>query len=258
MPFETPRQNKEPKNEEKHFPPVYNSYYDVLGIPPYATEFEIKTAHKRKVFKFHTDRPENQGKSHELMVEINNARDILMDPEKRKIYDQRLRSSGIPEPPIMSEAESQRLNQLTRDLIDLEYKYTHPSAEELSGKAQRPAEELFNSIIRILKEIGLIQGMTGKELGQYLSRNLNNIKEKRNQEIKRLRKTEIKKLQDRLAELKRLLLNSQQSLQQTDTVLDRVLNRAYRKQLDEAIKTYREEITMLEDNERYLREITKS
>lgn len=257
MPFETHRQKKERKKEEKQFPPVPRNYYEILGISPDATESEIKSARKKLARKLHPDLPENQGKDQD-MAEINNAADVLSNPERRKFYDQELRSSGTPESPITSEAENQRLNRLARDLMDLEYKYVHTSVEKLSGEKQHKPEEFFTSIIKILQEIAQIRRLRGVEFSQFISRNLNSIREKRNQRIKELQRIELKKVQDRLVELKRLLLNSQQSLQQTDTVLDRVLNRAYRKQLDQEIKAYKEEIEVLEDNERYLAEITKS
>jgi len=72
------------ESEQRQF--FGGSYYDVLGIPRTATEKDIKQAKKRLSLKYHPDinkTPEAQ----EIIRQINNAYDILSDPEKRSVYD---------------------------------------------------------------------------------------------------------------------------------------------------------------------------
>jgi molecular chaperone DnaJ len=62
-------------------------YYEVLGVPRNATHKEIKKAYRRLARKYHPDfnkDPEAQ----EKFKEINEAYQVLSDPEKRKPYDQ--------------------------------------------------------------------------------------------------------------------------------------------------------------------------
>ena len=59
------------------------SHYDVLGVSPNATIEEIKSAYKRKCKEYH---PDVGGCKHEF-VKIQDAYDVLKDPEKRKRYD---------------------------------------------------------------------------------------------------------------------------------------------------------------------------
>lgn len=65
--------------------PVDNKrYYELLGVDPNANETELKKAHRKLALKLHPDK----GGDAERFKEINEAYDVLRDPEKRKIYDQ--------------------------------------------------------------------------------------------------------------------------------------------------------------------------
>ena len=63
-------------------------YYDVLGISKGASDNDIKKAYRKMAMKYHPDRnPENKQESEEKFKEVNEANDILSDPEKRAAYD---------------------------------------------------------------------------------------------------------------------------------------------------------------------------
>jgi molecular chaperone DnaJ len=65
---------------------VKQDYYELLGVPRNATSDEIKKAFRRLAFQCHPDRNKEPG-AEGRFKEINEAFQILSDPEKRSRYD---------------------------------------------------------------------------------------------------------------------------------------------------------------------------
>lgn len=63
-------------------------YYKILGINKNASEQEIKAAYRKLARKYHPDLNPNDKDSKRKFQEINEANEVLSDPEKRKKYDQ--------------------------------------------------------------------------------------------------------------------------------------------------------------------------
>lgn len=71
-------------------------YYEVLGVPRTATQEEIKKAYRELVKKWHPDRHRaNKKEAEERFKEIQEAYEVLSDPEKRAQYD-RFGYVGVP------------------------------------------------------------------------------------------------------------------------------------------------------------------
>ena len=66
----------------------YKDYYKVLGVNRDASEKEIKKAFRRLARQYHPDANPNDPKAEERFKEINEAYEVLSDPEKRRKYDQ--------------------------------------------------------------------------------------------------------------------------------------------------------------------------
>src|SRR5258706_1025780 len=65
----------------------YKDYYKVLGVAKEATTDEIKKAFRKLARKHHPDVNPGDKKAEERFKEINEASEVLSDPEKRKKYD---------------------------------------------------------------------------------------------------------------------------------------------------------------------------
>ena len=63
-------------------------YYEVLGVGKNATDAEIKSAYRKLAKKYHPDLNPGDKEAEEKFKEVNEANDVLSDPEKRKRYDQ--------------------------------------------------------------------------------------------------------------------------------------------------------------------------
>ena len=67
---------------------TYKDYYKVLGVPSTATPEEIKKAYRVLAQKHHPDKTKGDKTSEDKFKEVNEANEVLSDPEKRKKYDQ--------------------------------------------------------------------------------------------------------------------------------------------------------------------------
>jgi DnaJ-class molecular chaperone len=66
----------------------FKDYYKILGVPRDADEKTIKAAYRRLARKYHPDVNRGDPQAEEKFKEINEAYEVLKDPEKRTKYDQ--------------------------------------------------------------------------------------------------------------------------------------------------------------------------
>src|SRR4030042_4748258 len=107
------------------------SLYEALGIPPTASDEEVRAALRRLIRKYYAKTRDGQGNVEEALRFINHASRILSDPDRRIRYNGELArsgevvapalayvaSSGIPPaaegtdvaPPVVGDSDAQRI-----------------------------------------------------------------------------------------------------------------------------------------------------
>jgi curved DNA-binding protein len=66
----------------------FKNYYDILGVAKNASDAEIKTAFRKLARKHHPDIAKDKSGSEIKFKEINEANEVLSDPDKRRKYDE--------------------------------------------------------------------------------------------------------------------------------------------------------------------------
>jgi curved DNA-binding protein len=65
----------------------YKDYYKILGVDRTASSEEIRKAYRRLALKYHPDKNRGDASAEERFKEINEAHEVLSDPEKKRKYD---------------------------------------------------------------------------------------------------------------------------------------------------------------------------
>ncbi|XP_075550331.1 dnaJ homolog subfamily C member 12-like isoform X1 [Dermacentor variabilis] len=72
-------------------------YYEILGCDEISSDEQLLCEYKVKALKFHPDKNPGDPEAAQQFQNIQEARDVLLDPEKRKKYD-KWRKSGLSMP----------------------------------------------------------------------------------------------------------------------------------------------------------------
>jgi curved DNA-binding protein len=69
-------------------PVEFRDYYDVLGVARNATDAEIKQAFRKLARLYHPDVAKDKATAERKFKEVNEANEVLSDPDKRRKYDE--------------------------------------------------------------------------------------------------------------------------------------------------------------------------
>jgi len=114
---------------------LIKDYYQILELPPQADPEAIKKSFRKLAHRFHPDKNQDQPLAAAYYMEIQEAYNVLSDPETRAEYDQERRVSGAfsakctkPVTPQFLLEELQKLNQHLHR-IDI-YRMSHESLSD--------------------------------------------------------------------------------------------------------------------------------
>lgn len=135
------------------------NYYDILEINKNASQEIIEKAYKILVKKYHPDLQESnlKNKYEEKIKEINEAYEILSDPEKRKNYDLTLKNNEISNEDYNNlYNENVHLKNEINNLKNKNYQNNYSNQEENLEREYKQAYEqaYYNAYIRNLKNLG--------------------------------------------------------------------------------------------------------
>lgn len=96
----------------------FKDYYKTLGVAKTANAKEIKAAYRKLAREHHPDRNRGDKKSEARFKEVNEANDVLSDPEKRRRYDELGSDWNSQRPPQGAWPGGGRVHVETGDLGD--------------------------------------------------------------------------------------------------------------------------------------------
>ena len=144
--------------------------YEVLGISRGASQDDIRKAHRRLVREHHPDANPGDGSAEGRFKEIQQAYEVLSDPERKREYDNKLhassgRSSGRQR--TRGGGRTGDETATTVDLSDLLSKLSDHSGGSREGSFQLGGEE----IARLTRLFGMDISRFSKLLGEQIKTN---------------------------------------------------------------------------------------
>ena len=119
---------------------MFKDYYKILGISSSATADEVKKAYRNQSMRWHPDR--NPGKdTTSVMQDINEAYNILKDPDTRARYD--------AEYAAYMSAKYSQANTVT---TEADYEVKDETLKQDMGRARKDAEDYVREFFASLKE----------------------------------------------------------------------------------------------------------
>jgi hypothetical protein len=94
-----------------------DSYYELLGIDPDASNEEIETAYREKVKQVHPDKSDRSD-AREQFMRVRKAREVLLDPKARARYDRQTRNTAQQGYQYQQQQQQQQQQSTTNNSTD--------------------------------------------------------------------------------------------------------------------------------------------
>jgi curved DNA-binding protein CbpA len=146
--------------------------YELLGVPREASGDDIRKAYRKLARQHHPDANPDAPEAEERFKEIQQAYEVLSNPEKKRQYDEMIRASARKSRSssgagTVGSARSRNASQV--DLADLLAKLGKRSGYRASGHKEFNRDLRGNDLARIAKLLGVnldrLSGLLGEAAG---------------------------------------------------------------------------------------------
>lgn len=124
------------------------NYYETLEVSTRATQAEIKQAYRRLAKLFHPD-SQCESATHEKIVILNQAYEVLGDPKRRRVYDQQLFSHSS----YQASSQRQQRNEAAQTYYRQQRRHTYDSDTQLEKWLREVYTPVDRLVYRILKPL---------------------------------------------------------------------------------------------------------
>lgn len=121
-----------------------SNHYDTLDVSPKATAAEIKQAYRRLAKLFHPD-SKRETADPEKIIQVNAAYEVLADPNRRRSYDQQLRSP-------QSQPHRRNRQQRTAD-AQQHYQRYRQTAQDADAQLSDWLQQVYEPVNRLIGNI---------------------------------------------------------------------------------------------------------
>lgn len=142
--------------------------YSLLGLSREASHDDIRRAYRKLVREHHPDKNPGDHSAEERFKDIQQAYEVLSNPEKRREYDQRLHASSVRSSGRPRAGAGARTGEQTATTVDLSYllrKLADRSDRPQPGSRQLREEDVARLLAKVLGEhIFRASGRLGKDV----------------------------------------------------------------------------------------------